>query len=91
MISPTNDEDEIDPKEIEDAADETPGGGEAPELIPRTENLTAWDDSPAESGRVSPRMPMEDEVSPAESLIDEGLDEADRHQRMAAVDPDLEP
>jgi len=90
MISPT-DEDDLDPQEIENAADESPVVTDAPENSSRTEYLTEWDTPPHALGTAAPKVPMEDEVGPVEELINEGLDEADRQQRMAAADPELEP
>ena len=39
----------------------------------------------------SPAVKPEDEISAVERLVEEGMDEADRDRRIAAVDPDFEP
>lgn len=86
-----DEDDEIDPEEIQAAADETPTDVTPPELSEQTKELTAWDEPPAASGTAAPRVLPEDEVSIAERLVFEGTDEADRERRMAAADPDFEP
>ena len=86
-----NDDGEIDPAEIETASDETPGTMRAPELTDATAELTTWDEPVDATGGAAPKVRPEDEKSPVQQLIDEGLDEADRDQRLAAVDPDFEP
>ncbi len=86
-----NDDDEIDPEEIQAASDETPTDVMAPELNDQTKDLTAWDDPPTASGTTAPKVEPEDEVPIAEQLVYEGTDEADRDLRMAAADPDFEP
>lgn len=86
-----NDDDDIDPAEIEAAADETPTDVTPPELDPRTENLTAWDEPPTSAGTAAPRVLPEDETSIAEKLVYEGTDEAERDRRLAAADPDFKP
>lgn len=86
-----NEDDDLDPEEIEAAGDETPTDVTAPELDPHTKNLTAWDEAPSASGTVTPRVVPDDETSIAEQLVYEGTDEADRVLRLAAVDPDFEP
>ena len=87
----SNEDDEIDPAEIEAAADETPTDVTPPELNSQTENLTAWDEALGSAGTAAPRMVPEDETSIAEHLVYEGTDEADRDRRLAAADPDFEP
>ena len=84
-------DDEVDPEEIQAAADETPTDVTPPELNEQTKNLTVWDEPPGASGSEAPRALPEDEVSIAEQLVYEGTDEADRERRMAAADPDFEP
>lgn len=91
MTSSTDAPEDVDPREIEDASDETPATKDAPELPPKAENLTEWDNPPQSYGGAALKVPMEDEVGAAEELVNEGLDEADRNQRMAAADPDMEP
>jgi hypothetical protein len=95
MITPQsplpNDDPDFDPEEIEAASDDTPTDITAPELNEQSKDLTAWDDPPAASGTIVPRVLPEDETSAAEQLVYEGTDEADRVQRLAAADPDFEP
>jgi hypothetical protein len=86
-----NADDEVDPEEIQAAADETPTDVTAPEVSEQTKELTAWDEPPGASGTEAPRVVPEDEVSIAEQLVYEGTDEAERERRMAAADPDFEP
>ncbi len=86
-----NEDDDIDPAEIETASDETPTDGTPPELDPQTENLTAWDEAPSAAGTAAPRVVPDDETSVAEQLVNEGTDEAERDRRLAAADPDFEP
>ena len=81
-------------EEIADAADETPTDVTAPEVDARTEEITEWDDAPANHGAAAPKVAPggeEDEDSIAAKLVYEGTDEADREQRIAAADPDFEP
>ena len=85
-------DDDIDPDEIENASEQV--SDEAlgdPEVDADTANLTAWDEPVESAGGAVPKMGMEDEISPVEQLVEEGLDEADREQRIAAADPDYEP
>jgi len=86
-----NEDDDIDPEEIQSASDETPTDVTAPELNEQTKDLTAWDEPPAASGTVAPKVRPDDDVSIAEQLVYEGTDEADRDLRLAAADPDFEP
>jgi hypothetical protein len=85
------DDPEIDPQELENAEYSTAADERAPEVDARTVELTAWDEPPGSSGTSAPKVPMDDEVPPGEQLVEEGLDEADREQRLAASDPDFEP
>ena len=82
-------------EEIADAADETPTDTTAPEVDARTEEITEWDDAPADHGTAAPKVAPggeeEDDDSIAAKLVYEGTDEADREQRIAAADPDFEP
>jgi hypothetical protein len=86
-----NDDPDIDPEDILAAAEETPTAEAPPEVSESTEDLTAWDEPPAETGTAAPTVRPEDYVPPVEQLFGEGLDEADRDRRMAATDPDFEP
>ena len=86
-----NDDDDSDPRALENAADETPTETTAPELSEQTKELIEWDEPPSATGHEIPTVKPEDETSIAEQLINEGTDEADRDRRIAAEDPDFEP
>jgi hypothetical protein len=81
---------DIDPEEIVEAVQDEPADLIAPEVNPATAELTEWDAPPSSSGRAAPKVLPEDEVPAAEALIGEGLEEANRDQRIAAADPDFE-
>jgi hypothetical protein len=83
------DADETDPQTIEDAVNETPASATPPEVDEQTAELISWDEAPANSG--APKIEPEDEVTAAELLVEEGMEEAERDRRIAAVDPDFEP
>jgi hypothetical protein len=58
----------------------------APELdSPELENLTEWDTAPEEKGFAAPTVLPEDEANIAETLVQEGLDEADHTSRVEAA------
>ena len=81
-------------EEIADVADETPTDVTPPEVDRRTEELTEWNDAPADHGSAAPKVgpaAESDEDTIAADLVYEGTDEADRELRLAAVDPDFEP
>jgi hypothetical protein len=84
-------EDQTSPDEIAAAAERTPSDVAAPEVDSQTKHLTKWDESPDSSGHAAHKVPAEDETSIAERLVNEGTEEADRVQRIAAADPDFEP
>jgi hypothetical protein len=87
-----NDDGDFDPEEIEAAADERITPSNPPEVDSNTESLTEWDQTPARSAGGAPRTPpLEDETAIPEEWIEEGIEEADREQRIAAADPDFEP
>jgi hypothetical protein len=86
-----NEDPDFDPEEIVESAQEQPPDMIPPEVDPATAALTEWDAPPSATGRAAPKVLPEDDVPAAEVLIDEGLDEADREQRIAAADPDFEP
>ena len=83
------DADEVDPQTIEDAVNEAPASDIPPEVDEKTAELTSWDETPAVPG--APTIEPEDEVTVAELLVEEGMEEADRDRRIAAADPDFEP
>lgn len=80
----------IDPASIDIADPVAPADAE-PEVAPGTEELTEWDTPPEATGHAAPKVALEDEVPPHEQAIAEGLEAADRDQRLAAADPDFEP
>jgi hypothetical protein len=88
---PDRPEDEVDPEEIQAAADETPTDTTPPELDEQTKALTEWDEPAGSTGTSAPKVLPEDEGSALEQLVYEGVDEAERERRMAAADPDFEP
>ncbi|MDB6153283.1 MAG: hypothetical protein JWL90_1736 [Chthoniobacteraceae bacterium] len=58
------------------------------------ENITSWDDLLGDSGGPVQTQTLEDEATLGESLVQEGLEEADHDIRLAASDelpPDDEP
>jgi hypothetical protein len=82
---------EVDPEEIMQAAAEPVGQVDTPpEVVTGTEDLTEWDTPPGASGKTAPETELEDEVSPSERLVNDGLEQADRDLRIAAADPDQE-
>lgn len=83
------DADETDPQIIEDAVNETPASDIPPEVDEQTAKLTSWDEAPAVPA--APVIAPDDEVSVAELLVEEGMEEAERDRRIAAADPDFEP
>lgn len=85
-----NEDSEFDPEALVEAAQNIPTEAFPPEVNPATAELTEWDTAPSSCGKVTPKVLPEDEVPAAEQLVGEGIDEADRELRIAAVDPDLE-
>lgn len=60
-----------------------------PELDdPALKNLTVWDESTEIAGHHTPTTFPTDEPNIGERLVEEGLEEADHEQRLAAVDED---
>lgn len=58
----------------------------APELdSPELENMTEWDTAPEEKGFAAPTVRPEDEANIAETLVQEGLEEADHTSRVEAA------
>jgi hypothetical protein len=82
---------ERDPEELQDAAEETRGASLPAELSSETTELVEWDQPPDASGVAAPKATPEDESSAGEILVNEGLEEADRDQRIASADPDFQP
>lgn len=81
---------DIDPEEIESASERLPANALPAEVPPKMENLVEWDTPPESSGGAVPKVLPEDENSEAGELVEEGVEEADRDQRLAASDPDFE-
>jgi hypothetical protein len=86
-----NEDSEFDPEALAEAAQNLPTEAVPPEVDPATAALTEWDTAPSSSGKAAPKVLPEDEVPATEKLVGEGIDEADRELRIAAVDPDFEP
>lgn len=80
---------EIDPESI-DTASERPAEPTPPEVSPGLEELTEWDTPTDAAGETVPKVQPDDETAAAEELVEEGVEEADRDQRLAAEDPDYE-
>lgn len=59
-----------------DAAPETVDSG--------TEDLVTWDEPVEASGYRAPRLMADDDATIGETLIEEGLEEADHNQRVSA-------
>ena len=90
MIKNKNEDPDRDPEEMLDASENLKSGDTPPEIFPGVENLTEWDTPVGAAGESAPRVMPEDEVPPAEILVKDGIEEADREQRIAAADPDLD-
>jgi hypothetical protein len=90
-ISPAEMEPEVDPADLEAATDESTMEEGPAELLQSTEKLTEWDQPPGRAGTEVPKVKPDDESTVGQQLVKEGLEEADRDQRIAAADPDFEP
>ncbi len=86
-----NDDTDVDPAELEAVEDETRGEAIAPELTAQNAKLTEWDEPADATGGEVAKVKPDDEVPAAVQFVEEGLDAADRDQRLAAADPDFEP
>lgn len=89
-----NDDPDVDPRDIEAAADEVtdPGVDPAPEESPELARVTQWDEAPSSTGTVTPKYSEDsDENQLGEELVQDGVEAADRDSRLAATDPDYEP
>jgi Mg-chelatase subunit ChlI len=51
---------------------------------PETETASAWDTAPTVPGERAPTRPLEDEETIGETLVQEGLEEADHERRFSA-------
>ena len=80
---------EVNEGDLANARDEltsTVGHFAAPETIDSdTESLTSWDEAPEATGTRAPRLYGDEKSSIAETLIEEGLEEADHDQRLSAA------
>ena len=59
---------------------------QTPEVPPEIESVTTWDESPASSGIQATTVLPEDEANIDETLVEEGLEEADHPSRLAAAE-----
>ena len=89
MITNENEEPDRDPTEMVEASEDMSSGDTPPEIVPGIENLTEWDTPVGSAGESAPRVMPEDDVPPGEILVQDGIEEADREQRIAAADPDF--
>jgi hypothetical protein len=61
--------------------------GTAPEEVDQeVENVVAWDQAPEDTGVEGVQVLPEDEANIAETLVREGLEEADHDQRLSAAE-----
>jgi len=60
--------------------DETPA-----ETGPELEEVTEWDESPGSNGKRVAGVRPEDEMTPAELLVHDGIEEAEHEHRLAAA------
>lgn len=63
-----------------------PGPPSAPEADESEQPVGRWSDAPGSAGRRGVEVLPDDEQTLAEDLVEEGLEEADREQRLAASD-----
>lgn len=85
-------EDETDFPESWDAASgpDPDNFEDSPEVPPGAEELTTWDEVPAETEATSGDN-LDDEAADPSALVEEGIEEADRELRLEAADePDDE-
>ncbi len=74
--------------ELASSAAEPPAAPETRD--PKIASLTAWDAPADESGHRVGRVPLEDEGSMAERLVQDGMEEAEHDRRVAATDSNRE-
>lgn len=61
--------------------------GTPPEAVEKEiENVVTWDEAPEESGVQAPQILPEDEANIAETLVQEGLEEAEHDQRLSSAE-----
>jgi hypothetical protein len=88
MITPENSDPDRDPSEMVDASEDVSSGDTPPEVVPGVEELTEWY-TPLGAAGVSAPVGVGTDDFQAEALVQDGIEEADREQRIAAADPDL--
>ena len=88
MITPENNDPDRDPAEVVEASEDVNSPNLPPEVVSGTEEITEWDEPYGTTGVSAPRVLPTDDFQ-AEALVQDGIEEADREQRIAAADPDL--
>jgi hypothetical protein len=76
----------IDPNELIEASDERETVETAPEVPAGLEGAMEWDTPVGSEGLAAPKAGPDDEESVGTQLVMEGLDEAEREQRIAAAE-----
>ena len=70
------------------------GATSGPEAVDQeVENIVTWDDAPESAGARAQQVLPEDEANIAETLVQEGLEEAEHDQRLSSVEenpPEIE-
>lgn len=69
---------------------EHPGPPPAPEADETVKPVQLWSQGVASEGHRGIRTKLDDEVSPGELLVNEGLEEAERDQRLSASEESQE-
>lgn len=77
---------EIDPQEMIEASDERTSPDVPPEVPAGLEAMVEWDTPTTSSGSAAPKVGVDDEATVGEQLVMEGIDEAEREQRVAAAE-----
>jgi hypothetical protein len=80
-------------RDLEQARAELQGASQPPpppETEGGAEELVAWDEAPAASGHQARTYQIDDEATIGEALVQEGVEEAEHSQRVAASDDLLE-
>jgi hypothetical protein len=81
-----SDDPDVDPQEVIEASDERNTVDTAPEVPAGLEGAVEWDTPVAAKGTPAPKVNMDDEESVGTQLVLDGVDEAEREQRIAAAD-----
>jgi hypothetical protein len=82
------DDPEIDPNEMIEASDERVTADSAPEVPAGLEGATEWDTPVSATGTPVRKPDGDDEEAVGTQLVLEGIDEAEREQRIAAAEGD---